>query len=227
MVIKSTVFKMFSKSSSIDLLQMHMDKVNACAQMLAPFFEATLKGDWKKADTIRLSIAKTEQEADKIKTTLRLSLPKGLFSLVPRPELLTLISMQDLIANKAEDIAGVMYGRQMQLPAELANAFSQFLQRSLDASKQANKAISELEELLVSGFSGVEVKLVRQMIKRLDKIEHDTDSMQSKLCDQLYRIEKSIPPIDVIFLYKVIEWIGELADHAQSVGGRLQLLLAH
>ncbi|HBP75141.1 MAG TPA: phosphate transport regulator, partial [Alcanivorax sp.] len=35
-----------------------------------------------------------------------------------------------------------------------------------------------------------------------------------------------LPPVDVIFLYKIIEWIGDLADRAQKVGGRLQLLLA-
>jgi hypothetical protein len=29
-----------------------------------------------------------------------------------------------------------------------------------------------------------------------------------------------------MFLYKVINWIGDLADRAQQVGARLQLLLA-
>lgn len=203
-----------------------MGKVNECAQKLKPFFEHVLLGEWEAAKAIKSSIAQAEQEADKIKKSLRLNLPKGLFSLVPRPELLTLVAMQDLIANKAEDIAGIVYGRRMQPPPELATPFLGFLKRSLEASRQADKAISELEELLVTGFSGVEVKLVRQMIKKLDKIEHDTDDMQSKLCMQLYQLEKVMPPVDVVFLYKVIEWIGELADHAQSVGGRLQLLLA-
>jgi uncharacterized protein Yka (UPF0111/DUF47 family) len=31
----------------------------------------------------------------------------------------------------------------------------------------------------------------------------------------------------MIFLYKIIEWTGELADRAQAVGGQLELLLAN
>jgi uncharacterized protein Yka (UPF0111/DUF47 family) len=29
-----------------------------------------------------------------------------------------------------------------------------------------------------------------------------------------------------MFLYKIIDWIGDLADRAQQVGSRLELLLA-
>ena len=35
-----------------------------------------------------------------------------------------------------------------------------------------------------------------------------------------------MPPVDVMFLYKIIDRIGELADCAQKVGSRLQLLIA-
>jgi uncharacterized protein Yka (UPF0111/DUF47 family) len=35
-----------------------------------------------------------------------------------------------------------------------------------------------------------------------------------------------MPPIDVIFLYKVIDTVGELANYAQRVGSRLELMLA-
>ena len=42
----------------------------------------------------------------------------------------------------------------------------------------------------------------------------------------LFRLEKDLPPVDVIFLYKIIDWIGDLADRASRVGGYLQLLLA-
>ena len=43
---------------------------------------------------------------------------------------------------------------------------------------------------------------------------------------QLAKLEKSLPPVDVMFLYKVIDWIGDLGDRAQQVGSRLELMLA-
>jgi uncharacterized protein len=43
---------------------------------------------------------------------------------------------------------------------------------------------------------------------------------------ELFELEPGLPPVDVIFMYKIIEWIGDLADVAKRVGHRLELLLA-
>jgi hypothetical protein len=42
----------------------------------------------------------------------------------------------------------------------------------------------------------------------------------------LFKVEKELPPVDVMFLYEIINWIGEVADRAQRVGYRLEQLLA-
>ncbi|MGL6122545.1 MAG: DUF47 family protein, partial [Shewanella sp.] len=39
-------------------------------------------------------------------------------------------------------------------------------------------------------------------------------------------MESELNPIDVMFLYKTIEWVGGLADLAERVGSRLELMLA-
>ena len=43
----------------------------------------------------------------------------------------------------------------------------------------------------------------------------------------LFEIEKTLDPIDAIFLYEVIQLTGEIADMAERVGRRLELLLSH
>lgn len=96
----------------------------------------------------------------------------------------------------------------------------------MDATKQASKAINELDELLETGFRGREVTLVEKMLAELDAIEQDTDDMQIKLRQELRRIEDTLNPVDVMFLYKIIEWVGDLADIAERVGSRLEVLLA-
>ena len=64
------------------------------------------------------------------------------------------------------------------------------------------------------------------MINQLDEIEDDTDAMQIKLRSDLLAIENDLNPVDVMFLYQIIEWIGDLADLAERVGSRLEILLA-
>ena len=65
------------------------------------------------------------------------------------------------------------------------------------------------------------------LIEELDQIETDTDTRQADLRSALCVIESSLEPVNVIFLYWVIELTGEIADMAERVGHRLELLLSH
>jgi predicted phosphate transport protein (TIGR00153 family) len=65
------------------------------------------------------------------------------------------------------------------------------------------------------------------MIEELDRIETDTDDKQVALRAKLFKIEKDLHPIDAVFMYKVIDLTGEIADMAERVGRRLELLLSH
>lgn len=220
-----SIFNVFGPSP-IRPIEQHVRKAHQCAKQLYPFFEAVLKSDWKKAANIKAKIIEIEKEADLIKRDLRLHLPTGLFLPVSRTDLLELLSAQDKIANKAEDIAGLIISRKMTIPESLVPSFMPFLSRCIDASKQACKAINELDELLETGFRGSEVKIVEEMILKLDEIEHDSDAKLACVRDKIFELEQELPAIEVIFLYKLVQWIGELADHAQTVGGRLQILIA-
>lgn len=145
---------------------------------------------------------------------------------MPRSDLVALLAKQDQIANRAKDIAGLMLGRKMSIPAQLHEPVFEYLKRSLAASEQAVSAINELDELVETAFGGREIRLVEKMITELNEIEHETDKIEVTIRAKLFSIEKNLPPVDVMFLYKIIEWIGDLADCAQKVGSRLQLLIA-
>lgn len=220
-----SIFNMFGPSP-IRPIEQHMHKVHQCAKHLHPFFEVVLIEDWKTAEAIHVQISELEKEADRIKRDLRLHLPTGLFLPVSRTDLLELLSAQDRIANKAQDIAGLIIGRKMIIPEPLRTVFMPFLDCCLNASRQACKAINELDELLESGFRGSEVKIVEQMIVTLDQIEDDSDNKLADIRHRIFGLEKELPAIEVVFIYKLVQWIGDLADHAHTVGGRLLILIA-
>lgn len=213
--------------SPIKPLEAHMDKVVQCASELVPFFECVIREDWTQAERYQKKIIELEGEADILKRELRLHLPKSLFLPVSRSDLLQLLAAQDGIANRAKDIAGLVVGRKMALPAVMGKPYLTFLSCCLAAGSQAQKAINELDELLEVGFRGREVDLVEKMIIELDTIEQSSDEMQVQVRQVLFKIESSLPVIDAIFLYKMIDWTGDIADISHRVGGYLQLLLAH
>ncbi|MCY1431332.1 hypothetical protein D9M71_472970 [compost metagenome] len=119
-----------------------------------------------------------------------------------------------------------MLGRQMTIPHALQPLMLAYVQRTVDASAQALKAMNELDELLETGFGGREATLVENMVEELEIIEQDTDRIQIEVRRTLFKLEKELPPVDVMFLYQIIEWIGDVADRAERVGNRLEQLLA-
>lgn len=222
---RNTILGVFAKSP-IKPLEKHIRLVAKCSRQLIPFFNACTSNDWETATKIRKKISSYEKDADALKRQLRLELPGGLFMPVERTDLLELLSEQDKIANKSKDIAGRVLGRKLILPESLQSAFIVYLERNLDAIEKAAEAINELDDLLETGFRGIEVELVEKMINQLDILENDTDTMQIKIRQDLLEIEETLNPVNVMFLYQIIDWVGELADIAERVGARLEIMLA-
>jgi predicted phosphate transport protein (TIGR00153 family) len=222
---RNSILGVFAKSP-IKPLEKHIRLVAKCCNQLIPFFAACTEQDWTTAKKVCKRLSKLEQDADVLKRQLRLELPGGLFMPVDRADLLELLTQQDKIANKAKDIAGRILGRKLEIPGVIHASFGLYLQRCIDATEKAADAINELDDLLETGFRGREVDLVEKMINQLDEIEDDTDIMQIKIRHDLMAIEDTLNPIDAIFLYQIIEWVGDLADLAERVGARLEILLA-
>lgn len=220
----STVFSMFAKSP-IRPIQEHMATALNCARELLPFIEDLIRDDWEAAVIHQQTIANLSQEADNLKRELRIQLPKGVLLPVPRSDLLRLLYIQAEIPKIAKNIATLMLSRKMTIPKPIIESFGQYLHSAIETSIQANKAVSELDELLETGFSGSEIELVENMIVKLDKLDAETNLLQSQLRSSLFALESDLNPVDVVFLYKVIEWVGRLADQAQLIGDQLQIVL--
>ena len=175
---------------------------------------------------VRGQIEALENEADDLKKEIRLHMPTSLFMPVPREDLLELLLVQDRIANRTRDVSGIIMGRKMEIPDVIAERFIAFVESNIAAAKQARKSVRELDELFTAGFKGAEVDLLSELIEELDGIETYTDTQQTKIRSALFEVEKTLDPIDAIFLYEVIEITGEIADMAERVGRRLELLLS-
>ncbi|MDQ2069705.1 TIGR00153 family protein [Natronospira bacteriovora] len=212
--------------SPLGPLQKHMEAMGACADQLYPFMEAAIAGQWKRAGELRQAIIRQEHAGDELKRDIRLNLRSPLFLPLARVDLLDLLTAQDEIANTIRDLSGHVLGRELSFPETLGVDLLRFVERTLETTRQAQRSVSELHELLEAGFSAQRRDIVRDMIKEVDRLEQESDRMEIEARHSLYREEKSLDPVDVMFMYKVIDQIGDVADCAQHVGSRLQLLLA-
>ena len=226
MVKPSALASLFGRSP-FKPMQEHIGVAARCAAQVPELFEALAAGDRDRLVAIKDRIYELEQEADTIKNQLRSQLPKSLLLPVDRRDLLEVLDMQDSIADTAQDIAGLLFERPMEVPKELQEPLLALTHRCVDACDQAVSIIGELDELVETGFRGRESDRVSEMVEELNKIETDTDEMGTELVRRLFAQEDNMKPVSVMFWYELIQWIGDLADYAEKVGNRLRLLLAN
>ena len=219
------IMSLFGKSP-FKSLQLHMRTVNACVAEVPALFQAVIDGDSTKLEEQKNRIFEHEQKADEIKNELRDHLPRSMFLPVDRRDLLEVLGMQDSIADTAQDIAGLLVERNMEVPKGMAEPLMKLVRRCLDACEHAGRIIEEMDELVEMGFRGAEAEQVEKMVADLNGIEEETDQMGMELTRTLFSQEDAMKPVSVLFWYQLIQWIGDLGDYAEKVGDRLRLLLA-
>ena len=207
-------------------MQQHVELVEKCAKGLVPFLEALVARDRDAMEAARQRVFDLEDEADQVKNNIRAHLPKSLFMPVDRRDLLDMLHAQDSIADTAQDIAELLTTRNMEAPEFIKAILIPYVQRNLDAVKLCRVVINELDELVEMGFKGRAADRVEAMVRELGKVESDTDRIGKEFTLKLFENEDSMKPVDVMFWYQLIEWIGDIADYAEDVGDRLRLLIA-
>lgn len=233
-MLKPSILKIFAKSP-IKPMQQHMAIIGQCVDYLLPFFQHTLKYNWEKAKVSYDNIILLSNNASNLKKEIRLHIPTRLLLPIDRGDLIGLLKSQDKIANITKKLVNLIYYREMQFPEDITKSLLEFVQLGMEATKLAKNAIDELDQLVETGFIGKEAELVENIIVDLENLEKNSENMQNSLRKELFVIESSLKPIfaignslkaiDVIFLYKVIDYISDLADNAQEVGHKLELLL--
>ena len=220
-----SIFDLFAKSP-FKPMQEHMHVVLECMKQVVPLFEALCDGDAEGVARAERTIDELESRADALKNDLRAHLPKRLLLPVDRRDLLEILDLQDTIADRAQDIAGLLVMRDMSVPESMRRPLLELTRAVERTCVGGANVIASLDELLEIGFRGREADRVEHMIDELGALESETDRIEDELTRELFRLEKKLSAVDVMLWYQLIGWIGDLADNAEKVGNRIRLLIA-
>lgn len=214
------------RQSPFKPMQLHMRAVFSCICLIPPLFDALYRKDLPQVRDFAEQIGLLETEADKIKSTFRLNMPKSLFLPVDREDLLGLIADQDVMADTAEEIGQILCYRDMEVPEALKELLDELLEGTMEISSEAKAMIEQLDELLEVGFVGREMEKVSAMIAGLRRNEHNIDSIMHRARRALFAVEDQLDPVSVIFWYKLIDLLGGISDQAENMADRLLLFLS-
>lgn len=219
-----SIINVFGRSPFIPL-QMHMEKVASCVKRIPEIMEAYRQADSERVHSLSGKISDLEYEADLIKHDIRDNLPRGLFMPIDRANLLKILTIQDSIANRAENIAVLLTFKQAKSFPEFDLAFDDFLSRSLETFDLARSVIDQLDELLESGFGGAEAKKVRKLIDDVARKEYESDICLRELLRLLLANEDNISYGDFFLWTRIIRQVGGIADRADSLAAALRMSL--
>jgi uncharacterized protein len=214
---------LFSRSPFTPL-QSHMEKVAECVGKLDELFDAFLKKD---ADLTKLSeeVSNLEHSADLTKNDIRQNLPRGLFLAINRIDLLQILSLQDSIADAAEDIAILVTLKKLDPDKNLRVELKSFLEKNMSAVTSVHQIILELERLLLTSFGGAEAKKVRQMVNDVALIEHEADIMQRSILKKFYNMEDKLSYTSFNLWMNLVSEIASLSNLSEKLAYKISSLI--
>lgn len=219
-----TLIRLFSRSPFAPL-RTHMAKVARCVQEITPLFEALKKKDYDLIAKIAERISKLEHDADVTKNDIRNHLPTGVFMPIARASLLEILSLQDNLADHAEDAAILLTFRPIVVEPLFENEFEQFLNKNLEAFNGVYLIIQEMEELLESSFGGSEAEKVKKMVEQVAFLEHEADLLQRQLLKILFGKCDDLSAPSFYIWMKVIHEIASLSNESEKLANRVRMTL--
>jgi uncharacterized protein len=219
-----TIARLFGKSPFAPL-QTHMKKVTHCVEKLTAIFDILPKMDQEKIERLAKDLSELEHEADLTKNDIRNHLPKSLFLPIDRSHFLDILSIQDSIADKAEEIGILLSFRPLDMFPEFKPGLDELYKKNTDVFWQAKKIIEEIDELLESSFGGIEAEKVKNMVEQTAYQEHEAALMQRKLMKQIFASGQTLSPPSFYLWIRTIEEIGCLSQLSEKLANRIRMIL--
>ncbi|MGZ3633150.1 MAG: TIGR00153 family protein [Parachlamydiaceae bacterium] len=219
-----TFLNLFGRSPFTPL-QTHMQNVAACVNLIPELFEAVEMGDYQRVQIIAAAMSEHEHQADITKNDIRNHLPKSLFLPIDRNQLLEILSTQDQIADKSEDVAVLVSLKPLVLFDSFKDQFKLFLQKNIESFYEAQKIIQELHELLESSFGGLEAERVKSMVDTVSYKEHEADLIQRDLLRHFFATEKDLTIVTFDLWQRIFECVGSISNLSEHLANRVRMTL--
>lgn len=220
-----TIAKLFGKSP-FEHLQNHMHKVTNCMKQLEELFAHIQTQDFEEIEKQIPIISNLEHEADLCKNDIRNHLPKSIFLPIDRSQFLEILSLQDKLADKAEEIGNLfLYQPVKTSPVDIFPYFSELTKKNLDAFWQVRSIIQEMNQLLESSFGGAEAEKVKEMIDLTSYIEYESDCIKRKSLQIFFEKAEKLPYPSFYLWLQIIEEVGAISHISEKLATRIRLIL--
>jgi len=168
-------------------------------------------------------VARLESEADYIKRNIRNHVPRGILMPVDKFQFFQYLREQDKVLDEVEDAMFWLSFRPRGIPDEIAAD----LNHLVDAVIPPIEKLSDLVALATEYFrtkSEAQREKIKSLIRDIRQYEREADHVEREL---KFKIFATIKDALVVFhMIRLVEIVGEIADHAQNASDRMRAMIA-
>ena len=216
----STIGKLFGRSP-FGQIQQHMDQVSKCVDKMSEAIDAVKAGKFDQIEDLCYEVSRMEHQADQIKDDIRERLLKRFFMPIDRGEVLEILSLQDSLADTAEDVCKVLTFRKLPFPDDILEDFDKFVELNINSCSICVQIVGQLDELIEAGFGGTEAERIRGLARDAAFAEHQADVVQVSLLKKLYAHDTDFTPGEFHLWMRFSRVLGRLSNISENLADRV------
>jgi predicted phosphate transport protein (TIGR00153 family) len=217
------LFKLF-RESPLDRLREHAEKIQAGGELFRKAIVCYLESDCGEFEELHMQVTALEGEADRIKQNIRAHLPKGVLLPVDKFQLLWYLREQDKTMDAMEDTLHWLSFRTSLVPEPLVDDLLLMVDKAVEVIDQLPLMVKEAIQYFKS-FSNKHRDVVKAVIHELRHKEFESDQIERKLKSDIFTLTLT-DPATTFHLIRMVEYIGEISNHAENAGDMMRAMIA-
>jgi uncharacterized protein len=220
--MRTVLGSLFYRSPFKDL-QKHADKVKECAQLFREAAGCHMNEDYKRFDVLTDQVALWESEADGIKRNIRNHLPRGILMPVDKFQLFDYLREQDKVLDELEEALFWLSFRPKAIPDAIKADFSDLVNAVIPATEKLPELVT-MATVFFKNRTEDQRKKIKSLIYDIRQDEKKSDTYERDLKRRIFRDINDA--LAVYHLIRLVEIVGNIADHAQNASDRMRAMIA-
>ena len=220
--MRSTFMHLFFKSP-FENLKLHADKVAECGNLFLKAVECHLASECEEFNSLTDRVAKIESEADGIKRNIRGHMPRGILMPVDNFQFFLYLREQDKVLDSVEESLFWLSFRPEAVHEGVVEDLHYLVKTVVPVLEKLAPMVDEAHRYFRSRSEERRVT-IKSMIRDIRQIEKESDHLEKELKMKIFKVIGE--PLQVYHLIRLVETIGEIADHAQNATDMMRAMIA-
>lgn len=219
------ISRIFAKEAPFTHLQLHMEKVVAALAKLLEMFNELNETNTENLEQLAQEVSELEHDADLVKNDIRRSFTNRFLLSFDRSNFLEILSLQDNLADTAEDIAGILIIKEFTPVPEVMKELRQYIEKNLETVWDLKDIVFALDQLQEASFGGRFAEEIKQKVDQTAYKEHESDVMRRKIMKKIFSLADRLSTADFYLWMHLIDHICQLSHFAEKEALRIAMML--